>query len=58
MFVVLQAGSYNSENLLEAFLQIRDDDTCNDAYSIAVTDSMICAGSHSGFVGPCFVRSL
>ena len=57
IFVVLQAGSSISENLLEAFLQIRDDATCIDIYSDFFTDNMICAGSHYGYIGPCNVRS-
>jgi hypothetical protein len=54
-FVVLQPGDLFSCNLLEAFVQIRDDVSCNDSYSGALTDRMICAGSHSGFMGPCHV---
>ena len=58
MLVVLQPGSHNSYNLLEAVVQIRDIASSNETNSGAVTDRMICAGRPSGFVGPCFVRGL
>jgi len=58
MFIVLQTGGFNSYAILEAIVQIRDKATCNVSYSGAVTDNMICAGSHFEFKGPCHVRSL
>jgi hypothetical protein len=56
MFVVLQPAGPISRDLLEAFVQIRDDASCNATYFGAVTDRMICAGPYAGFVGPCHVR--
>jgi hypothetical protein len=58
MFVLLQPGGPISTNLLEAFVQIRDDTSCNALYFGTITDRMICAGSYSGFMGPCHVRRL
>ena len=58
MFTVLQNGGFNSFNLNEAFVQIRDDYSCNIWFFDRFTDTMICAGSYLGFIGPCHVRSL
>ena len=58
MFDVLQLGGFISYVLLEAFVQIRDDATCNASHNGAVTDPMICAAPHSWFTGPCHVRCL
>jgi len=58
MFTVLQNGGHDSFNLNEALVQIRNDDRCYAWGFDVFTPNMICAGSYSGFNGPCFVRSL
>jgi len=58
MFVVLQTGGFVSYSLFENFVQIIDDATCNASYYGAITDTMICPGTYSGFIGPCYVRCL
>jgi len=58
IFVFLQLEDPPNPNLLEAFVQIRDDATCNATYSGAVTDGMICTGPHSGYSGPYYVSIL
>ena len=58
MVIVLQSEGPESNDLLEAFVQIREVASCNDMYSGVVTDNMICAGHSSGHVGPCHVRGL
>ena len=49
-------GGFNSFNLNEALVQIRDKSECNVWGFDAITDNMICAASYSGFIGPCHVR--
>ena len=58
MVIVLQSEGPESNDLLEAFVQIREVASCNDMYSGVVTDNMICAGLPSGFVGLCHVWGL
>jgi len=55
MFIVLQPEGPENYDLLETFVKIRDDASCNATYSGVVTDNMNCAGPPFGFVGPCFV---
>jgi len=54
MFIDLQTGGSFSFYLNEALVQIRDDTMCYDWGFDA--DNMICAGSYSGYIGPCYVR--
>ena len=54
MFIALQTGG----PINEALVQIKDDASCNASHSGDIANSMICAASHSGFVGPCHVKSL
>jgi len=56
MFFDLQTGGSISFYLNEALVQIREDTTCYDWGFVAITDNMICAGSYSGYIGPCYVR--
>jgi len=58
MFVLLQPGMPPNKDLLEAFVQIRDNATCEATYPSLFTDRMICAGPHYWFAGPCDVRCL
>ena len=58
MLVVLQSGCYESNNIMEATVEITDYATCNALYYGRVTDRMICAGNPSEVKGPCIVSGL
>jgi hypothetical protein len=58
MFVVLQKEIPISTNLLEAIVEIRNENECREFVSEKVKDRLICVGTPCGCKGPCNVRYL